>query len=346
MHSVLVTGGAGYIGSHVTVRLVELGYQVTVLDNFSTSDDKVVSKIESVTGGQRNNPVFVKGDARDTRLIDSLFGGNQFSSVIHLAAYKSVTESVLNPIHYLDNNIGALVGILSGMEKFGVTNLVFSSSCTVYGVPRSLPVKEDHPRNPINPYGMSKLVCENILEHLANSKLSLYTICLRYFNPIGSHSSGLIGDDPKHPSPNVLPRLLSVLTGDIDEFCVNGNDFRTRDGSPIRDYIHVMDVAEAHIEAMRLFESSKLHAKRGGFEAVNVGLGYGTSVFELVSLLEIATGRSIRIRVGDRRPGDAEQIYCDVSKAKRLLNKWNPQFSVGDACKHAYNSRLLLNPTR
>ena len=307
--AVLVTGGAGYIGSHTVVALHEAGRQVVVLDNLSNSSIRAVEAMRALTG--RNLP-FVWGDAADVDLVSRTIVEHDIDEVIHFAAFKSVSDSVERPLAYFANNMGALVGVVKAMEATGVRRMVFSSSCTVYGEPDEVPVTEESPTGATNPYGWTKLHGEQFLEQVAAGG-GLDVMILRYFNPVGAHPSGTMGDDPHGAPANLVPYLMQVAVGRLDRLPVFGADYDTPDGSPVRDYLHVVDLAEGHVAAL---DTLPAHP---GCRAINLGTGRGYSVLEVVAAAEQALGRSVAHEVVDRRLGDVGCIWAGTNLAERLL---------------------------
>lgn len=325
--AVLVTGGAGYIGSHTCVLLLEAGYDVVVLDNLSNSKLEAVNRIRSITGRDLK---FVKGDIMDSELLDSIFKGCDIDSVIHFAGLKAVGESVAKPLLYYRNNIAGSVTLFETMARNNVKNIVFSSSATVYGVSDRMPISEDAPLGPINPYGRTKYMIEEILRDVHASDDSWNVILLRYFNPVGAHPSGMIGEDPNGIPNNLMPYISQVAVGKLKEVNVFGNDYPTPDGTGIRDYIHVMDLADGHLKALEKLKDAP------GAVAYNLGTGRGTSVFEMINAFSRAAGREIPYRVTARRPGDAAVCYADPSKAKRELG-WEARRDIFDMCRDSWN---------
>lgn len=325
--AVLVTGGAGYIGSHTCVLLLEAGYDVVVLDNLSNSKLEAVNRIRSITGRDLK---FVKGDIMDSELLDSIFKGCDIDSVIHFAGLKAVGESVAKPLLYYRNNIAGSVTLFETMARNNVKNIVFSSSATVYGVSDRMPISEDAPLGPINPYGRTKYMIEEILRDVHASDDSWNVILLRYFNPVGAHPSGMIGEDPNGIPNNLMPYISQVAVGKLKEVNVFGNDYPTPDGTGIRDYIHVMDLADGHLKALEKLKDAP------GAVAYNLGTGRGTSVFEMINAFSRAVGREIPYRVTARRPGDAAVCYADPSKAKRELG-WEARRDIFDMCRDSWN---------
>ena len=307
--SVLVTGGAGFIGSHTAVVLHESGRNVVILDDLSNSSTAAVDAIRSLT---RPDLPFVEADAADRDAVGRAIVEHGVDEVIHFAAFKSVAESVEQPLAYYSNNVGSTIGVVEAMIEHGVSRLVFSSSCTVYGEPDEVPVTETSPTRTANPYGATKLVCEQLLADVAAAS-ALDVIALRYFNPVGAHPSGDIGEDPTGVPTNLVPHLMHVSVGRLDRLNVFGGDYDTPDGSAIRDYIHVMDLAHGHVAALDAM------AAHGGFTAVNLGTGEGHSVLEVVAVANDVIGTPIPTQVVGRRSGDVERIWADPTLASELL---------------------------
>lgn len=321
---ILITGGAGYIGSHTAVLLLAKGYNLTIFDNFSNSSPAVFDRISRLTGKQVN---FVHGDMRDLNTLNNLFTGHAFDAVIHFAGLKAVGESVAEPLSYYENNVTGTVNLLNAMQAAGTKTMVFSSSATVYGDPETLPIPEDAPRYATNPYGRTKLVIEDILSDLFGASPDWRIARLRYFNPVGAHPSGLIGENPRGIPNNLMPYISQAAYGIRDHLSVFGQDYPTRDGTGIRDYIHVMDLAEGHLAAMDFLSS-----KPGGYLlTVNLGTGRGVSVLEMVNAFEAASGKRIRIKIVDRRPGDVAACYADPGLAESLLN-WKATRGLPEMC--------------
>jgi len=331
---VLVTGGAGYIGSHTAVCLIESGFDVVIVDNLSNSEIRSIEGIEKITGVK---PEFHEFDLCDKEKTAKFFEqNNDIEAIIHFAAYKAVGESVENPLKYYHNNLSSLVNILEGMSKQNISNLVFSSSCTVYGqpAPEFLPIPETAPIQPANsPYGNTKQISEEIIQDMIVSNDSIKAIALRYFNPIGAHKSALIGELPIGVPNNLVPFITQTAAGLRDELKVFGNDYNTPDGSAIRDYIHVEDLAEAHVVAIsRLLENKN----KTNFEVFNLGTGKGNSVLEVINGFEKATGVKIPYKIVDRRPGDVEQVWADTSYANKELG-WKAKTSLEESLLSAWN---------
>ncbi|MCE2957618.1 MAG: UDP-glucose 4-epimerase GalE [Bacteroidota bacterium] len=325
---VLLTGGAGYIGAHTAVELIERGFDIVLLDDFSRSEQRMVDGIKQITGKAVS---VYKGNCADRTFLLKLFDKEKFSSVIHFAAYKSVNESVAEPILYYHNNIASMVELLKVMAEFGVNELIFSSSCTVYGQPDHIPVDETAPfKRAESPYGATKQMCERILEDCIASNNLLNAISLRYFNPVGAHPSALIGELPIGVPNNLVPYITQTAAGVRQKLIVFGNDYNTPDGSCLRDFIHVVDLAKAHAAALEKIESLDHR-----FEAFNLGTGKGVSVLEVVDCFQTATGVKLKYEVGPRRAGDVEKIFADPAKAEKLLG-WTTELSLTDSMSHAW----------
>ncbi len=323
---ILVTGGAGYIGSHTVVQLLEAGAQVIVLDNLCNSKREVINRIEKIAG---RRPEFLVGDIRDRALLRSVFNNHQIESVIHFAGLKAVGESVQKPLEYYDNNVSGSVILFEEMARAGVKSLVFSSSATVYGDPASVPITEDFPLKTTNPYGQSKLMVEDILRDLHKSDDSWNIALLRYFNPVGAHESGLIGEDPSGIPNNLMPFVAQVAVGKREKLAVFGNDYPTPDGTGVRDYIHVDDLASGHLAAISALK------KQGGLITVNLGTGRGYSVLEMIQAFEKASGKTVAFEIINRRPGDIAACYANPVKAKELLG-WVAQHDIDRMCVDAW----------
>ena len=324
---ILVTGGAGFIGSHTCVALAQAGIPFMVLDNFCNSRRSVLERVERITGA----PVsFIEGDIRDTALLQRVFAEHAVEGVIHFAALKSVGESVREPLRYYDNNVAGTVALLGAMRAANVRTLVFSSSATVYGDPASVPIREDFPLSATNAYGWSKLMMEQVLADVDASEPGQWRIArLRYFNPVGAHASGLIGEDPQDVPNNLMPFVAQVAAGVRAELSIFGGDYPTPDGTGMRDYIHVSDLAEGHVAALRYLE------KNAGLLTVTLGTGRPVSVLEMVRGFEQASGRTVRDQLGPRRPGDVAACWADPSLAERQLG-WRARRSVENMCADAW----------
>ncbi|WP_374055117.1 UDP-glucose 4-epimerase GalE [Rossellomorea sp. FM04394] len=319
---ILVTGGAGFIGSHTCVELLNSNYEIIILDNFSNSNIESLNRLKELTG--KNFEVY-DVDLLDKENVDNIFKENHIEAVIHFAGLKAVGESVEKPNYYYQNNVTGTLVLTEMMQKYNVYNLVFSSSATVYGIPKAVPISEDFPLIATNPYGRTKLMIEKILRDLNVSNKDWSIASLRYFNPIGAHESGLIGEDPKGIPNNLMPYITQVATGKLPELSVFGNDYSTPDGTGVRDYIHVVDLAKGHIKALEKVLSTN------GVESYNLGTGQGYSVLELVDAFEKASGQKIPYKIAPRRPGDIAECYADPSKAERELD-WKSEKSLEEMC--------------
>ena len=324
---IFVTGGAGYIGSHTCVELLNSGYEIIVIDNFSNSKRSVIDKIKEITGKDFK---FYEGDVCDKVLLKKIFTENKIDAAIHFAGYKAVGESVLKPLMYYRNNLDSTLTLLEVMSEFGCKKLVFSSSATVYGKPKSLPIKEDFNLSTTNPYGATKLMIEDILRDLYVSDNEWSIAILRYFNPIGAHKSGLIGENPNDIPNNLMPYIVKVANGDLECLSVFGNDYDTHDGTGVRDYIHVVDLSLGHIKAIEYILNSK------GIDEYNLGTGNGYSVLDLVETFMKVNGVEVKYKIVDRRPGDIDACYADPSKALEILG-WKAELGIEDMCRDAYN---------
>jgi UDP-glucose 4-epimerase len=318
---ILVTGGAGYIGSHTCLQLLQAGHRVLIVDNLSNSSRAVLERIEEICG---RAPIFCEADIRDHRLLEALMQSHGVSVVIHFAGLKAVSESVERPIAYYDNNVAGTLQLLKAMQSARVRKIVFSSSATVYGAPQRLPLDENHPLSANNPYGHTKLMIEDILRDHQTISPDWSIVILRYFNPVGAHESGRIGESPLGIPSNLMPYLAQVAVGRQEYLNVWGNDYQTPDGTCIRDYIHVMDLAIGHLMAL-----DKLHTPQ--LLTLNLGTGRGTSVLDMVDAFATASGRTIPIKIGPRRPGDISECYADPRRAESLLG-WKAQRTLADMC--------------
>jgi UDP-glucose 4-epimerase len=324
--NVLVTGGAGYIGSHTIVELQNEGHEVIVIDNFSNSSKESLKRVKEITGKDLS---LYDDDLLDKEAVDSIFKKHEIDSVIHFAGYKAVGESVSKPMMYYDNNLGSTIILCEAMKKHGVRNIVFSSSATVYGDPHKVPITEDFPLSATNPYGRTKLFIEYILKdlHIANSSWNI--ALLRYFNPVGAHKSGRIGEDPNDIPNNLMPFVSQVAVGKRDKLSVFGDDYPTTDGTGVRDYIHVVDLALGHLKALEKLESNP------GLVVYNLGTGKGTSVLEMVKAFEEASGKKVPYKITARRPGDIASCFADSAKANNELD-WKAQRGIKEMCEDAW----------
>lgn len=325
--AILVTGGAGFIGSHTCVELLNAGEDIIVMDNFYNSNAKALDGIKAITGKDFK---FYEDDMLDISAVDRIFSENDIEAVIHFAGYKCVPESVKKPLMYYSNNLTGTFNILQTMKKYGCTKLVFSSSATVYGIPETVPVKEDFPLSAINPYGSTKLIIESLCREMAAADPAWSMILLRYFNPVGAHESGLIGEDPNGIPNNLMPIILDKAVGKRNVLAVAGDDYPTPDGSCVRDYIHVVDLAKGHVAAIKKVR------EMNGAEAYNLGTGKGYSVIEMLETFQRVNGVDLGYTIGERRPGDAATTYSDPSKAERELG-WKAEKGIEDMCRDAWN---------
>lgn len=325
--TVLVTGGAGFIGSHATVELLENGYKVVVVDNLSNSQKASIDRIKEMTG---KDFAFHQVDLLDSQALDDIFSTYDFSAVMHFAGYKAVGQSVEMPLSYYHNNISGTLTLCEMMLKHNVQKLVFSSSATVYGLPERVPIEESFSLSATNPYGRTKLMIEEILRDLALSNPSIRIAILRYFNPIGAHPSGKLGEDPRGIPNNLIPYITQVAIGKQPELKIFGGDYETNDGTGVRDYIHVMDLVKGHIKALEYLE------KHEGVETFNLGTGTGYSVLEIVNSFNDVTGKQIPYQITDRRPGDIGVCYANPEKAKKLLG-WQAEKSLKEMCRDSWN---------
>ncbi|MNZ21308.1 UDP-glucose 4-epimerase [compost metagenome] len=331
---ILVTGGAGYIGSHTTLALLEAGHDVVVLDNLCNSSVESLHRIGLICG---RKPLFVQGDIRDRALLDEIFANYNIEAVLHFAGLKAVGESVREPLTYYENNVAGSVTLCQSMAAAGVFRLVFSSSATVYGEPPQMPINEDCPTGiPTNPYGRSKLMVEDVLRDLAVADPRWSIALLRYFNPVGAHESGLIGEDPNGIPNNLLPYVAQVAIGKLKELLVFGNDYPTADGTGVRDYIHVVDLADGHLKALQRISSQP------GVHVWNLGTGKGNSVLEMVQAFEQASGRPVPYRIAARRSGDIAECWADPCKAERELG-WKAERGLQMMMEDAWRWQSL-NP--
>lgn len=323
---ILVTGGTGYIGSHACVELINAGYEVVVLDNFSNSQAHIIDRIKQITG---KAPVLVEGDVRDEALLSDLFSRYPFQAVMHFAGLKAVGESVAQPLRYYDNNVAGSVTLLRVMQAYDVKRFVFSSSATVYGDPASVPIREDFPLSATNPYGASKLMVEDILRDLAVSDPEWRIAILRYFNPVGAHESGLIGENPNGIPNNLMPYITQVAQGQRESLSVFGSDYPTVDGTGVRDYIHVVDLVVGHLRALERLD------KEAGVFTCNLGTGQGYSVLEMVKAFEDASGQAVPYQLVARRPGDVAASYTDPAYAEQALG-WKATRGIEQMCTDSW----------
>lgn len=325
---ILVTGGAGYIGSHTCVELLNAGYEVVIVDNLYNASEEAVNRIEQITG---KKTVFYKADICDRSAMEKIFSTEKIDAVIHFAGYKAVGESVRKPVEYYTNNLTGTLTLTDVMRAAGVKNIIFSSSATVYGDPAFVPITEDCPKGMCtNPYGWTKWMLEQILTDIHTSDPEWNVILLRYFNPIGAHPSGMIGEDPKGIPNNLLPYVAQVAIGKLPCIGVFGNDYDTPDGTGVRDYIHVVDLAAGHVKALAKLKEN------AGVCVYNLGTGNGYSVLQVIHAFEKACGHELAFEIKPRRPGDIAVCYCDPSKAERELG-WKAQFGIEQMCADSWN---------
>ena len=326
--NVLITGGAGYIGSHTCVELLESGYDITVVDDLSNSSSKAVDRIKKITGREF---LFYQEDVNDINALDKIFKENKPDAVIHFAGFKAVGESVEKPLEYYENNIGSTLTLCRVMAENSVKNIIFSSSATVYGDPKEIPITEECPKGICtNPYGWTKWMIEQMLIDMAKANDDMKVTLLRYFNPIGAHKSGLIGEDPKGIPNNLLPYVAQVAVGKLPKINVFGNDYDTPDGTGVRDYIHVSDLARGHVLALKHME------KQSGVEIYNLGTGKGYSVLEVIKAFEKACGKELPYEIKPRRSGDIACCYCNPAKAEKALG-FKAEFGIDDMCRDSWN---------
>ena len=354
-NKILVTGGAGYIGTHTCIALHEAGYDIVVYDNLSNSSPEAIKRVSTLIG----QPIeFIEGDIRDAESLKQVFAAHHFFGVIHFAGLKAVGESVAKPLMYYNNNVSGTITLLEVMSEYDVKNFVFSSSATVYGDPENLPINEESPRSCTNPYGQSKLAVEYILEDLAKSDENWNLIALRYFNPVGAHPSGLIGEDPNDIPNNLMPYISQVAVGKLKQLSIFGNDYPTVDGTGVRDFIHVTDLAQGHVTALNYLEQQTslekicldtASAKQTNFESssvgflpINLGTGKGTSVLELISAFSDVSGQAVPYQFTARRAGDIASCYASADKAESLLG-WQVNLSITDMCQDTWRWQSM-NP--
>lgn len=324
--SVLVTGGAGYIGSHTCLELLNAGVDVVVIDNFSNSKFESLKRVQQLTGREL---VFKQGDVRDRNFLREVFSQHDISAVIHFAGHKAVGESIRLPLQYYDNNVSGSIALAEVMSEFGVKRIVFSSSATVYDAPGDIQIPEDFPVKPINPYGQSKLMVEQIYRDVSIADPTCKIAILRYFNPVGAHESGQIGEDPNGIPNNLMPYISQVAVGRLEELSVFGSDYPTVDGTGVRDYIHVVDLALGHLAALRALD------KQTGLVTVNLGTGKGCSVLQLVKAFETASGKQVKYRIVGRRDGDIATCYANPSLANSLFG-WQAKFDIDAMCRDTW----------
>lgn len=325
--AILVTGGAGFIGSHTCVELLENGYEIVIVDNFVNSKPESLNRIRKITGKDFK---FYEADLLDKNAMEKIFAENKIDAVIHFAGLKAVGESVAQPLRYYHNNITGTLVLCQVMHDAGVKKIVFSSSATVYGSPKSVPIREDFPLHTTNPYGSTKLMIEDIMRDLYVADKEWSIALLRYFNPIGAHKSGLIGEDPNGIPNNLMPYIAQVAAGKLEILSVFGNDYNTKDGTGVRDYIHVVDLAKGHIKAVEKV------LKDTGVDAYNLGTGTGYSVLEMVNAFEKVNNVKVNHKIAPRRPGDIAECYADPKKSKEILG-WQAEFGIEEMCRDSWN---------
>ena len=327
---ILITGGAGYIATHTLVELKKANFDFVVYDNFSNSSKEALKRVKKIIGKKVK---FIKGDIRDKKALEKVFKKYKIDSVIHFAGLKAVGESVAKPLKYYDNNVVGTIRLLEVMQEFDCKKIVFSSSATVYGNPETCPIDESFPvGGTTNPYGTSKYMIERILEDLYISDNSFKAVILRYFNPVGAHESGLIGEDPNGIPNNLMPYISQVAVGKLKELSVFGSDYETKDGTGVRDYIHVVDLANAHVKAIKYLNSNKYLFENS---KINIGTGIGYSVLDMVKAFERASGKKVSYKIVDRRAGDIASCYANPQKAKEILD-WEAKFNLEDMCSSSW----------
>lgn len=327
MKTVLVSGGVGYIGSHTCVELIQAGYSVVVADDLRNSKLEALNRVEKITGVK---PIYYNEDVCDEGAMEAIFAKHKIDVIIHFAGYKAVGESVAEPIKYYRNNLNSTMVLLDCMKKYGVKSIIFSSSATVYGVPTKVPIPEEESLKPVNPYGRTKYMSELIIEDFVAANPDKSAVLLRYFNPVGAHPSGILGEDTPDTPNNLMPYIQKVVAGKFPHLRVFGNDYDTHDGTGVRDYIHVVDLAKGHLAAI------EYSLANSGVNAVNLGTGTGYSVLDLVHAFENANGVEVPYVITERRPGDVASCYSDPKKAKKVLN-WQAKCNVEDMCRSVYN---------
>lgn len=325
--SILVTGGAGYIGSHTVIELLNRDYDVVVIDNLSNSNAESLRRVQEITG---KTVTFYMEDVRDKLALENIFLHEDIEAVIHFAGFKAVGESVEKPLMYYENNLGSTFNLLETMRRHNVQKIIFSSSATVYGDPATVPIKEDFPLSTTNPYGATKLMIEDIMRDIAKSEANWKIVLLRYFNPVGAHESGKIGEDPKGIPNNLTPYITQVAVGKLEKVNVFGDDYDTPDGTGVRDYIHVVDLAKGHVAAI-----DRLEVMPDGAEVFNLGTGEGYSVLQMIKAFEKAVGNEIPYAIAPRRPGDIATCYASTEKAKEILH-WQAELGIDDMCADAW----------
>ena len=335
MATVLLTGGTGFIGSHTCVELIQSGFKTILLDNLCNSSPVVVDRIAAITG---TRPAFVEGDVRDRSAVDRIFDTNAIDAVVHFAGLKSVGDSVAKPLEYYDNNVSGSTTLFQSMRGHDVHRIVFSSSATVYGMATTMPLTETSPTSPVNPYGHTKLMVERILQDIADADPSFRMQCLRYFNPVGAHASGRIGEDPRDTPNNLMPYVAQVAVGRLPKLRVFGNDYPTSDGTGVRDFIHVTDLATGHVAALKTL----LRTEKPTDSCINLGTGRGHTVLEVIRAFERAAGRPVPYEIVDRRPGDVAESYADATRARQALG-WSAARDLATMCADTWRWQSM-NP--
>jgi UDP-glucose 4-epimerase len=329
MPTVLLTGATGYIGSHTCIEVMAAGWTPVIVDNLCNSSPVVLDRIEQITG---HRPGFVEADIRDRAALDRIFGEHRIDAVVHFAGLKAVGESVAEPLRYYENNVTGTLVLLEALQRHGVKRIVFSSSATVYGMAEKMPLTEDSPLGAVNPYGQTKVMCEQFLRDVAAADPEWRVMLLRYFNPVGAHESGLIGEDPAGMPNNLMPFVAQVAVGRRPRLSIYGNDYPTTDGTGVRDYIHVVDLAQGHVAALTALMD--MGAARANI--VNLGTGRGHSVLEVVTTFEAVSGRAVPYDIVERRPGDVAVCYADVTRARTLLG-WEARRGLDEMCADAWH---------
>ncbi len=333
MPKILLTGATGYIASHTWVRLLEENYTVIGVDNFSNSNPEVLNRIKNISGKNHDEINFIQGDVCDEIFLSKLFEQHDISSVVHFAAFKAVGESVENPLKYYTNNIVGCINLINACLKYKVNNFVFSSSATVYGNLAQCPIQENSPLQATNPYGQTKLICENILLDTQKAHSEFKVAILRYFNPVGAHKSGMIGESPNGIPNNLMPYITQVAVGKREYLSIFGNDYNTKDGTGVRDYIHIIDLADGHLSAIKYLSKQNLSI------TVNLGTGIGYSVLDLVNIFSQTNNIEVAYKIVNRRDGDAAECYADPSLAYILMN-WKAKYTLKDMCRDSWNWQI------
>ena len=326
--AILITGGAGYIGTHTSVELINSGYDIVIVDNYSNSHTTAIKRVEQITGKKIQ---LIETDIRDYKNLCKVFENNNIESVIHFAGLKSVNESIEQPIAYYDNNIAGTINLCKVMNEYNVKNIIFSSSAVVYGNPKTVPIEENFPVSTSNPYGQSKLMTEQILNDIFTSDNDWQIALLRYFNPVGAHKSGLIGESPNEVPNNLMPYISQVAVGKLEKLSVFGGDYDTKDGTCIRDFIHVVDLAKGHVKALDYFKNKN----HGEVLILNLGAGKGNTVLELINTFQSVSGKNIPYDIVDRRPGDIAVSYASAELANKKIN-WKTEYTLEDMCRDTW----------